>query len=101
MRGALSVIHSVPQALHKAVYEARKAENMLKHVKAIEMKRFNGLPINAAEKEAYASDGYKQAIEQDAKAGADLMVIRAKLEAAKLAIDVWRTESATERASFG
>lgn len=74
---------------------------MLKHIKALEMKRTNGLSLTASEREAYASDAYKQAIEEDARAGAELLVIRSKIEAAKIAIDVWRTESATERASFG
>lgn len=101
VRGALNVLHTAPQALQAAVYEARKAENMLKHIKAIEMKRHNGLSITAAEREAYASEPYKLAIDQDAKAGAELIVIRARIEAAKTAIEVWRTESATERASFG
>jgi hypothetical protein len=101
LRGALSVLHSAPQALQSAVYEARKAESMLKHVKAIEMKRFNQLAVSGQEREAYASEAFKSAIEADAKASADLVVLRARLDAAKTAIDVWRTESATERASFG
>jgi len=101
LRGALSVLHSAPQDLRALLYEARKAENMLKHVKALEMKRFNQLPLSAQERDAYSSDAYKQAIERDAVASADLFVLKAKLEAAKITIDVWRTEKATERASFG
>ena len=65
------------------------------------MKRFNSLPLSAQEREAYSSDAYKQAVEADAVAGANLAVIRAKLDAAKTTIEVWRTESATERASYG
>lgn len=101
IRGALNTLHSAPQALQEAVYEARRAENMLRHIKALEMKRVNGLALNAQEREAYGSDAYKTAIENDAKAGAKLIVLRAKLDAAKITIEVWRTESATERASFG
>ncbi len=87
--------------MHAAVYESRKAESMLKHIKAIEMKRFNQLPVSAQEREAYSSDAFKLAIENDAKASADLAILKAKLDAAKTLIDVWRTESATERASYG
>jgi hypothetical protein len=101
LRGALNVLHSAPQLLHSAVLEARNAENLLKHVKAIEMKRFNQLPITGQEREAYASENYKTALERDAKAAADLVILRAKIDSAKTVIDVWRTESATERASFG
>lgn len=101
LRGALNVLHSAPQLLQSAVYEARKAESMLKHIKAIEMKRFNQLPVSGQEREAYASENYKIALELDAKATSDLVILRAKIDSAKTVIDVWRTESATERASFG
>ncbi len=74
---------------------------MLKHIKALEMKRHNGLALSAQEREAYGSDAYKEAINEDARAGAALAVIRAKMDAAKMTIEVWRTESATERASYG
>lgn len=101
LRGAMGVLHTAPQALQSAVYEARKAESMLKHVKALEMKRYNQLAVSGQEREAYASEAFKLALEADARASGDLAVLRARLDAAKIAIDVWRTESATERASFG
>ena len=87
--------------MRKAVYEARKTECMLKHIKSLEMKRHNAMALSAQEREAYASDAYKQALEADAIAGAELAVIKARLDAAKITIEVWRTESATERASYG
>jgi hypothetical protein len=101
LQGALRVLHSAPQALHGAVYRARKAESMLKHIKSLEMKRFNQLAVSGQEREAYASDAYKAALEEDAQAAAELTVLRSKIDAAKTVVDVWRTESATERASYG
>lgn len=101
LRGALNVLHTLPPKVHSAVYESRKAESMLKYTKALLMKRFNQLPVSAQEREAYASDEFKAAIEVDAKAAADLALLKARLDAAKAAIDIWRTESATERASYG
>lgn len=98
---ALKTLNSAPQLLHNATYEARKSEGMLKAVKALEMKRFNGLALSGQEREAYASDAYKRALEADAMAGAALIALKAQLDAARITIDIWRTESATERASYG
>ena len=93
-------MHGAPLKLKKAVYEARRAENMLKHVKSISMKQFNDKPVSAQERDAYASEAYKEAIFEDARAGAELAVIKAEIDAAKMTIDLYRTESATERASY-
>lgn len=101
LHGALRTLHTAPQLLHTATYDARKAENMLRAIKSIEMKRFNQLPVAGQEREAYASAAYKEAIEQDAIASAALISLKASIEAARTTIDVWRTESATERASYG
>lgn len=99
--GALRVLHEAPQRLSVVTYDARKAEAMLRAVKSLEMKRFNQLPIAGQEREAYASDAYKNAIDQDASASSALISLRASIDAAKITIDIWRTESATERASYG
>lgn len=99
--GALRVLHEAPQRLSVATYDARKAEAMLKVVKSLEMKRFNQLPITGQEREAYASEAYKAAIDEDASASSALIALRASIDAAKITIDIWRTESATERASYG
>lgn len=101
LRGALNVLHTLPPKMHSAVYESRKAESMLKHTKALLMKRFNQLPVAAQEREAYASEEFKAAVEADAKAAADLAILKARIDAAKAVIEIWRTESATERASYG
>lgn len=99
--GALRVLHEAPQRLSAATYDARKAEAMLKVRKALEMKRHNGLALAAQEREANASEAYKQAIDEDASASSALIALKASIDAAKITIDIWRTESATERASYG
>ncbi len=73
---------------------------MLKHVKALEMKRHNEKPIGAQEREAIASNAYLAALEADANAAANLAFHKARIDAAKMTIEIWRTESATERASY-
>lgn len=100
LRGALRVLQTTPPELQNAVYEARKAENLLRHIKALEMKKHSGA-IGAQEREAYASEAYRIAIHEDAKATGALAILKARIEAAKMAIEIWRTESATERASYG
>lgn len=99
IQGALRTLHEAPSLLATAVYDARKAENMLRAVKALEMKRFNSLPVAGQEREAYASQAYKEAVEQDASAGAALIALKAKIGAAQTTIDIWRTQSASERAA--
>lgn len=100
LRAALKTLHEAPPLLHVATYEARKAEGMLRAVKALEMKRYNQMPAVKAECEAYASAAYKDALDQDASASAALIQLKASIDAAKTIVDVWRTEKATERASF-
>jgi hypothetical protein len=98
--GALRTLHEAPQSLSALTYRARKAEAMLRAVKSLEMKRFNQLPIAGQEREAYASEAYKAAIDEDASASAALISLRASIDAAKITVDIYRTEKATERASF-
>lgn len=64
------------------------------------MKRHNEKSAAVQEREAYASSGYKEALLEDAKHSSHLIGLRAKIDAAKMTIEIWRTESATERASY-
>ncbi len=52
------------------------AEGNLKRVKAQVMKTFSDLPITAQEREAYASEAYAAAMEEEAKAAAALEEIK-------------------------
>lgn len=97
---ALGKIHSAPQLLKGAKYRAEKAGHMLKHIWALEMKASGEKTVSAQEREAYASAAYLKAIEEDALATAELAKVNSEIEAAKMTIDIWRTESASERAAL-
>lgn len=73
---------------------------MLRHIKALEMKKHNEKPIGAQEREAYASEAYRAALQRDAEAAGELALLKAQNEANKILIEIWRTQSATERASY-
>lgn len=99
MRGALGFLSKAPSALKEARYQAERAKHMIKHIEALEMKKHNGLSAAAQEREARASEAYLKALEADALAAASLSELLARIDSAKLTIDVWRTESASERAA--
>lgn len=64
------------------------------------MKRHNDKALGAQEREAYASEAYLKALNEDAGYTARLISLMAEIDAAKITVDIWRTEKATERASF-
>lgn len=74
-----------------------KCEHMLKHIKALEMNKSQESSVSAQERDAYASDKYKDAIVELEKAVIADEVLRAKREAALAYIDAWRTEQANTR----
>jgi hypothetical protein len=75
-----------------------RASHMVRVVKALVMKRFNDMPVNASEREALASDEYRNALEEDATAAGEYEKLRALREAAAMKIEAWRTEQASWRA---
>ena len=77
---------------------AVRASHMMKVVKALTMKRFNELSLAAAEREAFSSEEYRKALEEDAAAAGEYEKMRALREAAALKIEAWRTEAANYRA---
>jgi hypothetical protein len=97
LMAALARLENSPAELGNAVYRQVKAERMLKHVKALQMAAHNTLPVNAQEREAYSSKAYLEALEEEAISTADLAKTKAEIEAAKLIVDVWRTEESSAR----
>lgn len=85
--------------LGKAVERSIMADRMLKHIKALEMKKRNESALGAQEREAYASDAYKEALIEDAVAAGELAKIRALREGADAKIRMHQTEQATMRAA--
>lgn len=76
-----------------------RAENMLRVVKALEMKHSDEKSAAAQEREAYASDKYRAAIDDLAEAAGDYEKLRTLREAAKAQIEYWRSLNANQRAA--
>ncbi len=74
------------------------AEGNLKRAKALEMKKFDQLPIAAQEREAYASEAYAVAVIEQARAAAALEELKAARAHARLTIEIWRTLETSHRA---
>lgn len=80
-----------------AKYRLVKAEHMVRHIKALEMKKWAGHPVNAQEREALSSTNYKHALEEEAAAAGDYEKLKSLREAADLKIACWQTMSANAR----
>ena len=74
-----------------------KHENMLRVVKAIAMKHSGETAVSAQEREAYASDQYKRAVQDLTQATEQHELLRTKREAAKMQIEFWRSLNANQR----
>ncbi len=96
---ALAKIDQSAVPLATATYNAIRTESMKKHVKALVMKHHNDKPVNAQEREAYSSDAYLKALEDEANAAGELARVKSEIEAAKIIVDVWRTEESSARAA--
>ena len=85
------------EGIAKARGEMVRTEKMLNHIKALVMAHSNEKSIGARESFAYASDRYKDAIDEYAKAVEAYEIFRAKREAAIALIDAWRSQEASRR----
>jgi len=94
---ALDWLRDNAASIGKAKEQAVLTEKMVKHVRALEMKKYSELPVSAQEREAQASDAYKQAIYAEAVAAGEFEKMRALREAASAKIDCWRSEQANLR----
>lgn len=84
-----------PYAQAKA--RSTKADAMLRHIKAIAMKISGETSVSAQEREAYASDQYKAAIDELEASTLETEKLRAGREAASITIDFWRSVNANRR----
>jgi len=96
VEGAVTFLHAGALEAAESRGNRIKCEHMLKHIKALEMNKREG-SVSAQERDAYASDKYKDAIVELEKAVIADEVLRAKREAALAYIDAWRTEQANTR----
>lgn len=85
------------EAVAKARGDMVRTEAMLRHIKALVMAHSNETSIGAREAFAYASDRYKDAINEHAHAVEAYELQRAKREAAIALIDAWRSQEASRR----
>jgi hypothetical protein len=96
VEAAVTFLHEEARDGAEARAERIKCEHMLKHIKALVMNNSEG-SVSAQERDAYASDRYKEAIETLREAVIADELLRAKREAALALIDAWRTEQANSR----
>jgi hypothetical protein len=78
--------------------DAYFSDGLVKHVKALAMKRHNDMPVSAQEREALASEEYRVALLEAAVAAGEYEKMRSLREAAASKIEVWRSASANYRA---
>jgi len=93
---ALDYLRDSAVPLGKITERATFASSYTKHVKALEMKRFDGSAA-AQEREALAGERYLESIKDEAEAVGEVATARAYREAAMAKIDVWRTQSRNMR----
>lgn len=74
-----------------------KAEAMLRHVKAMAMKASGENAVSAQEREAYASDEYRAAIQEVFDATLEAEKMKAARDAAVVRVDFWRSVNARQR----
>lgn len=83
----------IGEAKRQAVLTA----HMVRHVRALEMKKHSDMPVSAQEREALSSERYRDACLAEAEAAGAFETMRALREAAALKIEAWRSEQANYR----
>ncbi len=78
---------------------AGKADDMLRIIKALIMAQSNEKTSAAQEREAYASDRYREAVEDKFEAVKEAETLRAKREGEIQTIEAWRSMNANQRAA--
>lgn len=96
-RGALDTLWNVAPLYAKAKGERVYVEEFRKSLKAQLMKECEGMPIAAQEREAYADPRYIAHLEGIRAAVEAEETMRWRLVAADAAIQVWRSQEASNR----
>ena len=94
---ALDFLRDNAEAIGKAKAETIRCGHMIKHIEALVEKAHDDLALAAQKREARASKRYVEALNADAKAAGDYEAMKAKREAAAMAIEAWRSEQANYR----
>lgn len=94
---ALTWLRDSAVEIGEAKAYAVKTEKMVKHTKAILMKKHASLPVGAQEREAYADPLFVAALDAEASAAGEYEKMKALREAATMRIEAWRTMSSNYR----
>jgi hypothetical protein len=95
---ALTFLRDKAPHIADAKAELEKAKHMLKHIKALVMSQHANLAVGAQEREAYASDKYRDQVFKIGEATQRYELLAAQREAAATKITTWQTMNANWRA---
>ena len=95
---ALTTLHKLGPLYAEAKAQRIHIEESLRSIKAIEMSASGETTAAAQERVAYASEAYRTAVQGLRVAVEREETLRYKLKTAELAIDVWRSWNASNRA---
>jgi hypothetical protein len=85
------------EAFAKADQELTASESWKSAIKAVEMDHSSQTSIAGKEMEAYGSEAYREWCNAHAKAKRVYIELKLKIELAKLSIEVWRSQEASNR----
>jgi hypothetical protein len=85
------------EAFAKADQELTASESWKSAIKAIEMDHSNQTSMAGKEMEAYGSEAYRQWCNSHARAKKTYTELKLEIELAKLSIEVWRSQEASNR----
>jgi hypothetical protein len=85
------------EAFAKADQELTASESWKSAIKAVEMDHSSQTSMAGKEMEAYGSEAYKDWCNSHAKAKRVYTELKLKIELAKLTIEVWRSQEASNR----
>jgi len=94
---AIDFIFKTAPLYAKASGELAQLENFRHSLKAIKMSQTEEQSLGAQEREAYRSPEYQDLCKAIGVAVEQKEALRWQLEAAKMRVDIWRTEQASNR----
>ena len=94
---AIDFIFKTAPAYAKAKGELAELEAFKSSLKAIKMSESSEQSLGAQEREAYRSEAYQNLCKAIGVAKENAEALKWKLEAAKLRVEIWRTEQASNR----
>lgn len=97
--GAVDYLRDTSEKYGHACGRLAYLEGNLRRIKALEMLKTSG-SLGDREAQAYASDAYREALEQLENATAERETIRAMRDAAQCRFEQWRTQTSARKAGI-